>query len=121
MNKFDCDSPHFNYLSQINQRSFTPSSEAMAEKMLQFSAPNINNIRIGPIINHEFELKPSLINMVQADLFSGKVHEDASAHLQNFLEKGTTISIKDISQGNDPTPLIPIFTKGKGEIMVLLQ
>jgi hypothetical protein len=52
-------------LSQINQGSFTPSSEAMAEKtLLEFYAPNINNIRIGPTINHELELKPSLINMV---------------------------------------------------------
>jgi hypothetical protein len=69
---FDCDSPHFNYLSQINHESFTPSSEAMAEKMLlEFSAPNINNIRIGSTIDHEFELKTGLINKVQADLFSG--------------------------------------------------
>jgi hypothetical protein len=65
MNTFDCDSSHFNYLSQINQGSFTPSSEAMAEKtLLEFYVPNINNIRIGPTINHELELKPSLINMV---------------------------------------------------------
>jgi hypothetical protein len=33
--------------------------------LLEFSAPNINNIRIGPTIDHEFELKASLINMVQ--------------------------------------------------------
>jgi hypothetical protein len=64
--------------------------------LLEFSAPNINNIRIGPTIDHEFELKPGLINLVQDDLYTGKVHEDASTHLQNFLEKGTTISIKDI-------------------------
>jgi hypothetical protein len=94
INTFDCDSPHFNYLSQINQGSFTPSSEAMAEKtLLEFSARSINNIRIGPIIDHEFELKPSLINMVQADLFSGKVHGDARDFLQNFLDKGAAISI----------------------------
>jgi hypothetical protein len=81
-------------LSQINQGSFTPSSEAMAEKtLLEFSARSINNIRIGPIIDHEFELKPSLINMVQADLFSGKVHGDARDFLQNFLDKGAAISI----------------------------
>jgi hypothetical protein len=65
-------------LSQINQGSFTPSFEAMAEKMLlEFSAPNINNICLGPTINHEFELKPSLINMVQADLFSGNMKMQA--------------------------------------------
>jgi hypothetical protein len=57
----------------------------MAEKTLcEFTAPSIANIRTGPILNTnnlEFELKPSLINMVQAIPFSGKAHEDASAHL----------------------------------------
>jgi hypothetical protein len=57
----------------------------MAEKTLQeFSAPRIENILTSPSLqtkNLEFELKPSLINMVQATQFSGKVHEDASAHL----------------------------------------
>jgi hypothetical protein len=42
----------------------------MAEKtMREFSAPSTENIRIGPTLktnNLEFELKPSLINMVQA-------------------------------------------------------
>jgi hypothetical protein len=57
----------------------------VAEKtLLEFSAPRVENIRIGPTLqleNLEFELKPSLINMMQATQFSGKVHEDASAHL----------------------------------------
>jgi hypothetical protein len=63
--------------------------------------------------DHEFELKPSLINMVQADLFSGKVHEDASAHLQNFLEKGTSISIKDIPKETILLRLFPFSLKGR--------
>jgi hypothetical protein len=53
----------------------------MADKTLhEFSAPSTENIRTGPTLNTnnlEFELKPSLINMVQATLFSGKAHEDA--------------------------------------------
>jgi hypothetical protein len=50
IDRFDFDSPHFNYLSQINPGSFTPSSEAMAEKtLLEFSAPNINNTRKLPV------------------------------------------------------------------------
>ena len=57
----------------------------MADKTLrEFSAPSTENIRTGPTLkinNLEFELKPSLINMVQATPFSGKVHEDASANL----------------------------------------
>jgi hypothetical protein len=48
----------------------------MAEKtLLEFSAPSIGKIRTGPKLqtnNLEFEVKPSLINMVQATTFSGK-------------------------------------------------
>jgi hypothetical protein len=36
--------------------------------------------------------------MVQANTFSGKQYEDASAHLQNFLEISSTIVIMDIAQ-----------------------
>ena len=57
----------------------------MADKTLhEFSAPSTENIRNRPTLktdNLEFELKPRLINMVQATPFSGKAHEDASAHL----------------------------------------
>jgi hypothetical protein len=74
----------------------------MAMKTLcEFFAPTVENIRTSPALetnNIEFELKPSLINMVQATQFSGKVHEDASAHLQNFLEIGSTIVIKEVNQ-----------------------
>jgi len=41
----------------------------MADKSLhEFSAPTVTNIRTGPAvgINVSFELKPELINMVQA-------------------------------------------------------
>jgi hypothetical protein len=56
---------------------------------------------MGPTLktnNLEFELKPSLINMVQATPFSEKAHEDASAHLQNFLEISSIVVIKDVAQ-----------------------
>jgi hypothetical protein len=57
----------------------------MADKILhEFSAPTTANIRTGPETNvgdNGFELKPALINMVQASQFCGKTHEDASSHL----------------------------------------
>ena len=72
----------------------------MAKKTLrEFSTPSTENIHTGPTLktnNLEFEHKPSLINMVQATLFSGKAHEDASAHLQNFLEISSIVIIKDV-------------------------
>jgi hypothetical protein len=71
------------------RQSLIPEFEAMANKSLhELSAPTIANIRTGLEVNvgdNGFELKPALINMVQASQFCGKAHEDASAHLQHFL------------------------------------
>jgi hypothetical protein len=65
--------------------SITPEFEVMADKTLrEFSTLTTANIRTGLETNvgdNGFELKPALINMVQASQFCGKAHEDASAHL----------------------------------------
>ena len=75
--------------------------EAMAEKTLrEFSVPSTANLATGPIINVgdvNFELKSSLINMVQARPFCGKPNEDANAHLQNFLELCDTVVIRGVA------------------------
>ena len=76
----------------------------MAQKTLQeFSAPSLENIPTAPRFAveegvPEFELKSSLINLVQATQFNGKAHEDASAHLQKFLEIGSTIHINGVDK-----------------------
>jgi hypothetical protein len=55
----------------------------MANKSLgEYSALTPNNIRTSPTItvgDAAFELKPALINMVQASQFCGKAHEDANS------------------------------------------
>ena len=70
----------------------------MAEKTLrEFSVPSTDNVATGPNINIgdvNFELKSSLINMVQASPFGGKPNEDANARLQNFLELCDTVVIR---------------------------
>jgi hypothetical protein len=74
----------------------------MADKTLcEFSAPTMANIHTTPAINvrgNGFELKPALINMVQASQFCGKAHEDGSAHLQHFLEICSTFTIKGVTR-----------------------
>jgi hypothetical protein len=50
-------------------QNLTPEFDAIADKSLrEFSAPTIANIWTGPVaeIEKNFELKPALINMVQA-------------------------------------------------------
>jgi hypothetical protein len=91
----------------------------MAEKTLrEFTAPSTMNIHTGPTLNTnnpEFELKPSLINMVQATPFSGKAHEDASAHLQNFLEISSTVVIKNVAQDIILLCLFPFSLVGRAK------
>jgi len=90
----------------------------MADKSLrEFFAPSIENILTGPTLevngDLDFEIKPSLINMVQATLFSGKAQEDASAHLQDFLEVASTLVIKDIDQDVILLHLFPFSLVGR--------
>jgi hypothetical protein len=58
------------------------------------------NIRTGPETNTgdgSFELKPSLINMVQQSPFYSKASEDANAHLQHFLKICSTFTIRRVT------------------------
>ena len=90
----------------------------MAEKTVrEFSAPSTKNICTRPTKtnNLAFELKPSLIYMVQATPFSGKAHEDASAHLQNFLEISNTVVIKDVAQDIVLLHLFPFSLVGRAK------
>jgi hypothetical protein len=73
----------------------------MPEKTLHdFSIPSATNVATGPNVaigDVNFELKSSLINMVQASPFYGKPNEDANAHLQNFLKLYETIVIRGVT------------------------
>jgi hypothetical protein len=60
---------------QINRRNLLPEFEEMARTLRDFSVPTIENVRTRPVIDigdNAFELKPSLINMVQASQFCAK-------------------------------------------------
>ena len=91
----------------------------MANRTLHdYSALTTANICTGPTINvgdNGFELKLALINMVQASQFCGKAHEDASAHLQHFLEICSTLTIKGVTQDAILLRLFPFSLLGKAK------
>ena len=91
--------------------------EAMAKKILrEFSVPSLNNVATGPNINVgdvNFELKSSLINMVQASPFCGKPNEDANAPLQNFLELCDTVIIRGVAADVIKLRLFPFPSWGR--------
>jgi hypothetical protein len=107
--------------SEVSQakRNLAPEFEAMANKTLhEFSAPTTENIHTGPQVNvgeDGFELKLALITMVQASQFCGKAHEDASAHLQHFLEIYNTFTIKGVTRDAILLCLFPFSLLGKGK------
>jgi hypothetical protein len=107
------------------RRSLTPEFEAMAQKSLrEFSAPTTTNIRTGPEVNvgdNGFELKLALITMVQANQFYGKAHEDASAHLQHFLEICSTFTIKGVTRDAILLCLFLFLLLGERQAVVLRQ
>jgi len=90
----------------------------MANKSIrEFSARTTDNIRIGPAveIDGNFELKPRLINMVQSNQFCGKAHEDASAHLQHFLEICSTFTISEVPRDAILLRLFPFSLLGRAK------
>jgi hypothetical protein len=71
----------------------------MAKSLGDYSTPVVANMPVGPAVNtgtRSFELRTSLIMMVQANQFHGLPSEVASAHSQHFLELCNTIVIKDV-------------------------
>jgi len=99
--------------------NLAPVFENMVEKTLrEFSAPTTANIQTGLVVNIEengFELKPALITMVQASQLCGKAHEDASAHLQHFLEISSTFTIRGVSKDAILLCLFPFSLLGKAK------
>ena len=91
----------------------------MADKThREFSAPATANIRTRPNVivgDNGFELKPALINIVQANQFCGKALEDASAHLQRFLKICSTFTIKGVTQDAILLHLFPFSLLGKAK------
>ena len=94
-------------------------TEPMAEKTLRdFSVPSATNVATGPNVDVgdvNFELKSSLINMVQASPFCGKPNEDANAHLQNFLELCKTVTIRGVTADAIRLCLFPFSLLGKAK------
>ena len=93
------------------------TTKPMAEKTLcDFSIPSATNVATGPNVDVgdvNFELKSSLINMVQTSPFCGKPNEDANAHLQNFLELCKTVTIRGVTADAIRLPYFPSPSWGR--------
>ena len=91
----------------------------MAQKTLHdYSAPSANQVLTGPEVNtggENFQIETGFIMIVQASPFYGKANEDASAHLQQFLELCSTFVIKGVSQDAIWLRLFPFSLLGRAK------
>jgi hypothetical protein len=91
----------------------------MAEKTLrEFAAPSADNVTVGPAVNIGdtiLDLKCSLVTMAQASPFCGKPNEDASTHLQQFLEICSTYTVEGVIPDAVRLCLFPFSLLGKAK------
>jgi hypothetical protein len=90
----------------------------MAKSLRDYSTPVVANVPVGTAVNTRtgyFELCIGLITMLQANQFYGLPSEDASAHLQHFLELCDTIIIKDVAPTSIKLRLFPFSLAGKAK------
>jgi len=117
---------------QVSPQRFTSETELLVEgspapvveavmdqkTITEFSSPSAIFVATGPNLNlgdATFELKPALINMVQANPFYGKPHEDANDHLQHFLEVCNTFTVKNVTTDAICLRLFPFSLLGKAK------
>ena len=94
------------------------ATTATAKTLYDYSTPAVANVPVGPAVNTgagNFELCTGLITMVQANQFYGLPSEDASAHLQHFLELCDTIVIKVVTPTSIRLCLFPFSLAWKVE------
>jgi hypothetical protein len=88
----------------------------MPKSLHDYSTPVVANVPVGPAVNTDtknFELWTGLIMIIKASQFCGLPREDASAHLQHFLELCDTIVIKDVTPACIRLCLFPFSRAGK--------
>ena len=102
--------------SSSSSVSKPPSPMAATKKTLrEFSAPSSSNfpgLDENPV-EGGFELRSSLVNMVQASPFCGKASEDARAHLMHYLEVCSTINPNGTPINDIRLRLFPFSLLGK--------
>jgi hypothetical protein len=92
---------------EANPTSFVPSTSTpmanpnVKKTLCEYSAPSADQVPTGPEINTgnvNYKIKTGLITMVQASPLCGKPNEDASTHLQQFLELCSTFTIRGVEE-----------------------
>nr|AAD20430.1 putative Athila retroelement ORF1 protein [Arabidopsis thaliana] len=106
---------------QANRDGHMPQHQPSAHQPIgAFDEPNIrgnrNGIQAPPVENNNFEIKSSLINMVQTSKFHGLSMEDPLDHLEQFDMLCSTVKINGISEDAFKLRLFPFSLGDRARI-----
>ncbi|CAM8972960.1 unnamed protein product [Rhodiola kirilowii] len=101
---------------QLPQDPLPPLPQAR-RALKDYAIPNAYGYRspiLAPAVdNRDFDLKTSTIQMIQANQFSGRDHEDPNSHLTTFLEVCDTFKINGVSDDAKLLRLFPFSLLGR--------
>ena len=117
-----------NMVNQRERSQAIPEEEEEVERpqrpntMEEFWRPIIQEeysaMRQPPIEANNFELKPTLITMVQQHQFTGHPSEDPNEHLGRFMRMENTVKLNGGETRCNQASTLPIFIKRRGSDMV---
>lgn len=83
----------------------------------EYASPGVGGLQpsiITPAVTaNYFELKPSLISMVQQNQFGGLPMEDANLHLSIFIEVCSTLKVQNVNDNTIRLKLFPFSLRDK--------
>jgi hypothetical protein len=93
-------------------------------KLCDFTGTNNNDFICTPIVPpapkaNFYEIKPTLLNLVMKEQFSGAKTDDATAHLNNFVELCEMQKYKDVDGDIIKLNLFPLSLRGRAKDWLL--
>ncbi|KAL6568028.1 hypothetical protein OROHE_003712 [Orobanche hederae] len=104
-----------------NQANVNANQQAQPPLVLRdYALPQINanfsRIRRPTIQTNNFEIKPAIIQMVQASQFCGLANNDPNAHIASFLEICDTFKNNGVTDDGIRLRLFPLSLRDKAKI-----
>jgi hypothetical protein len=93
-------------------------------KLCEFTSTNNNDFICTPIVPpapeaHFYEIKPSMLNLIMKEQFSGVSTDNAAAHLNNFFELCEMQKYKDVDGDIIKLKLFPFSLRGRANDWLL--
>ena len=107
-------------LRRENQSNFNNMAQPERRTLGDFAMPDISGsfggIVAPAIANNNFEIKPSIIQMVQNNQFGGLQGEDLYAHILTFLNMCATFKINGVTDDAIRLRLFPFSVRDKAQL-----